>query len=174
MLFIASRSSHSHLMTLPRVGNQTYVHHVSHSTGLVLQSRFDRVSYHPFSLGIVSPEEALMKQPVPISPDHWYTRLKLHTNDTSTNTITCDDLGLHYRISTRAKPGSSNVLVTSFFRNHRANREWGVLVAEWERRVLSTDRIRMAPSLEVNAYGPEVSFVSINMFLRETDFWSFK
>ena len=115
-----------------------------------------------------------MKKPDTIPPNHWYTHLKLHTNDISTNTITCDDLGLHYRISTRAKPGSSNVLVTSFFRNHRANREWGVLVAEWERHVLSTDRIRMAPGLEVDAYGPEVPFVSINKFLRESDFWSFK
>ncbi|KAL5508663.1 hypothetical protein ACEPAH_6284 [Sanghuangporus vaninii] len=113
-----------------------------------------------------------MGQVISVPPNHWYTSFTFDTDDLNNTTITCDDLELRYRILTKQSSGSFRGSVTSIFRNHRSVRHWDILVAEWERHTYSTDRIRMAPDLEYNAYGPEVAFVSMNKFLPAFAPWS--
>ncbi|KAL5530829.1 hypothetical protein ACEPAF_7087 [Sanghuangporus sanghuang] len=101
-----------------------------------------------------------MAQTVPPDDSSFY--LIFASDSLTNNTITCDEIGTRYRIHTPRSPGTSKGSVTSFYRWDREVPQ-EVLIAELEKGKFS-HRVRIAPGLGLDAFGPEVPFVPVTNF----------
>ncbi|KAL5488457.1 hypothetical protein ACEPAI_6575 [Sanghuangporus weigelae] len=101
-----------------------------------------------------------MAQNVPLDDSSFY--LSFASDSLINNTITCDELGIRYRIYTPPKHSTSKESVTSFYRWDREVPQ-EMLVAELEKQKFS-HRVRIAPGLGLDAFGPEVPFVPVTDF----------
>ena len=92
------------------------------------------------------------------------------TESLSNNTIKCDELGIRYRIHTPSVFGDR---ITSIHRwDNETQKE--MLIAEMEKQSFSSQRIRIAPGIGLDAVGPSVPFVPVSKFFPSTGGWSRK
>ncbi|KAL5512204.1 hypothetical protein ACEPAG_3489 [Sanghuangporus baumii] len=103
--------------------------------------------------------------------DRWPYFLVFETDSLSKNVITCDELGIRYRVHT---PPRTHIFgddrVTSIYRwDRETQRE--IHVAEVEKRRHS-GRMRIAPGIGLDALGPDVPFVLVREYFPTTGNWS--
>ncbi|KAL5488456.1 hypothetical protein ACEPAI_6574 [Sanghuangporus weigelae] len=106
--------------------------------------------------------------------DRWpYSLIFSDKHNLDNNTLTCEELGLHYRIYT---PPVTRIFaltedrVTSIYRwDSKAQRE--ILIAEVEKRS-HKQRMRIAPGAGLEVPGINAPFVSVKEYFRSTSKWS--
>lgn len=114
-----------------------------------------------------------MGQVPSIPSSHWSTYLLFEADSLSNNIITCNELGIRYRIYTPLTIGIFKDPVTSIYRwDNETQQE--ILIAEIEKLIFSSQRIRMAPGTGLDALGPSAPFVPVGEFFPKTGVWSNK